>query len=46
MKEGECWYCNFDIQHEVYNRGKETRVHLIIDCIVNDWLTNVFEGNA
>ena len=45
MKEGECWYCNFDIEHEVHNRGKETRVHLIIDCIVNVWLSEIFEEN-
>jgi hypothetical protein len=46
MKEGECWYCNFDIVHEVHNRGKETREHLIIDCMVNEWLSGIFEDNA
>lgn len=46
MKEGECWYCNFDMIHEVHNRGKETRVHLIIDCIVNEWLSHLFEQSA
>ena len=44
MKEGECWYCNFDKIHEVYNKSDETRVHLIIDCMVNDWLTDVFKS--
>jgi len=44
MKEGECWYCNFDITHEVHNKSDETRVHLIIDCMVNDWLTDVFKS--
>ncbi len=42
MREGECWYCNFDKLHEVHNRGNQTRVHLIIDCMVNDWLKEVF----
>jgi len=42
MKEGECWYCNFDILHEVHNRSDQVRVHLILDCMVNDWLTEVF----
>jgi len=44
MKEGECWYCNFHNLHEVHNRGDEPRVHLILDCIVNDWLAEVFES--
>ena len=42
MKPGECWYCNFDITHEVHNKGQQPRVHLIMDCIVNDWLTEKF----
>lgn len=45
MYEGECWYCNFDLLHEVHNRGDRPRVHLIIDCIVNDWLTGVFKDS-
>lgn len=46
MQEGECWYCNFDIQHEVHNRSDQGRVHLILDCMVNDWLTDVFKSAA
>ncbi|QHI38884.1 hypothetical protein IMCC3317_42840 [Kordia antarctica] len=42
MKEGECWYCNFHLEHEVRNNSDEPRMHLILDCIVNDWLTDVF----
>jgi len=42
MKEGECWYCNFDITHEVHNHSNEPRVHLILDCLVNEWLEGVF----
>ena len=42
MKEGECWYCNFDIIHEVHNKSDESRIHLILDCMVNDWLKDVF----
>ncbi len=44
MNTGECWYCNFHITHEVHNRSEQPRVHLIIDCLVNDWLKEVFEG--
>ncbi len=43
MKEGECWYCNFNIAHEVKNNGNEPRMHLILDCMVNDWVKGVFE---
>ena len=42
MKEGECWYCNFNILHEVHNKSDEPRVHLILDCMVNDWMKGVF----
>jgi len=42
MKEGECWYCNFDVMHEVHNHSESPRVHLILDCMVNDWLKGIF----
>jgi len=38
MRAGELWYFNADQVHEVYNRGNEDRINLVIDCIVNDWL--------
>jgi len=41
MNNGECWYCNFNEPHEVHNRSEMPRVHLILDCLVNDWLQNV-----
>ncbi|WP_232729159.1 aspartyl/asparaginyl beta-hydroxylase domain-containing protein [Ulvibacter sp. MAR_2010_11] len=43
MKAGECWNCNFHITHEIRNNSKEPRVHLIMDCIVNDWLKTLFK---
>jgi mannose-6-phosphate isomerase-like protein (cupin superfamily) len=42
MKAGECWYCNFNEIHEVKNNSDEPRTHLILDCVVNDWFTAVF----
>lgn len=45
MKEGECWYCNFHIVHEVHNHSEQPRVHIILDCMVNDWLTDVFNSS-
>jgi hypothetical protein len=41
MKEGECWYLNFNLPHSVANRGTSDRIHLVIDCVVNDWLREV-----
>ncbi|HEY8939358.1 MAG TPA: aspartyl/asparaginyl beta-hydroxylase domain-containing protein [Cellvibrio sp.] len=38
MSAGELWYFNADRIHEVYNRGDEDRINLVIDCVVNDWL--------
>lgn len=42
MRAGECWYLDFNRPHRVDNRSTEHRVHLVIDCVVDDWLTGVF----
>lgn len=38
MRAGELWYFNADQVHEVYNRGIEDRINLVIDCVANEWL--------
>lgn len=38
MRAGELWYFNANQVHEVYNRGAEDRINLVIDCVANDWL--------
>lgn len=38
MREGECWYLNFNLPHRAENLGAQDRVHLVVDCVVNDWL--------
>ena len=38
MQEGEAWYLNLNEKHAVVNGGAEDRVHLVVDCVVNDWL--------
>ncbi|GHE60390.1 aspartyl/asparaginyl beta-hydroxylase domain-containing protein [Roseivirga thermotolerans] len=43
MKEGECWFANFNELHSVYNGGQTDRIHLVIDLKVNDWLASLFE---
>ncbi|MCA1593922.1 MAG: aspartyl/asparaginyl beta-hydroxylase domain-containing protein [Acidobacteria bacterium] len=42
MNEGESWYVNFNLPHRVNNQGDTDRVHLVLDCIVNDWLRSQF----
>jgi hypothetical protein len=43
MNEGECWYINANLTHHVANKGTTDRIHLVVDCKVNDWLKQVFE---
>jgi len=42
MKEGECWYVNVNLPHRVANNGDTERIHLVVDCTVNDWLKDLF----
>lgn len=35
---GECWYADFTQLHSLANRGQTERVHIVLDCKVNDWL--------
>ena len=46
MGEGEAWYLNFNLRHSVKNNGDSERVHLVIDCIVNDWFASFFGSNT
>jgi len=43
MQEGEAWYLNFNLHHSVKNTSGEDRVHLVVDCIVNDWMRDFFQ---
>ncbi|MFB9840831.1 aspartyl/asparaginyl beta-hydroxylase domain-containing protein [Mucilaginibacter ginsenosidivorans] len=43
LKEGECWYINANLPHRVANMGNTDRIHLVVDCTLNDWLKRVFE---
>jgi len=44
MREGECWYINFNLPHRVGNNGETDRVHLVLDCVVNDWLRSMIRS--
>jgi Aspartyl/Asparaginyl beta-hydroxylase. len=40
---GECWYADFSCAHSFANRGDTERVHMVLDCKVNDWLRTLLE---
>ena len=46
MAEGEVWYLDLELPHRVENRSPEDRVHLVIDCVVNDWLRPLLVGDG
>lgn len=43
MQEGSCYYLNANRPHRVLNLGLSDRIHLVVDCKVNDWLTGIFD---
>jgi hypothetical protein len=46
MEPGECWYLDLSLPHRVQNRGGVDRIHLVIDCQVNDWLIAQLAASA
>ncbi len=42
MQIGECWYANFSLPHYVANDGDLDRIHLVIDCLRNEWSDALF----
>ena len=44
MKPGEAWYMELNLPHRVENAGTGDRVHLVVDCLLNDWLREMLEG--
>ncbi len=46
LKEGECWYMNFNLPHALHNKSKVDRIHLVIDGRVNEWVRDLFSSPA
>lgn len=46
MAPGECWYVDVSRPHAVANHGSTPRVHLVIDCLVDEWLDRVMSQAA
>lgn len=42
MDAGACWFADFSKPHHVLNNGETDRIHLVIDCVVNDWMRGLF----
>jgi hypothetical protein len=42
MLPEECWYGNFNLPHSVRNDGKTDRIHLVMDCLGNEWSDTLF----
>jgi hypothetical protein len=42
LAPGECWYTNVNLPHAVENTGSVDRIHLVLDCVVDDWLREIF----
>lgn len=38
MMPGELWYADFSLPHSVENNGNADRVHLVVDCVCDEWL--------
>jgi len=46
LREGECWYLNFNLPHSIINNSPVDRIHLVIDANVNDWVKNIFSDGS
>ena len=45
LQEGECWYLNANLPHRVSNPSNNDRIHLVVDCTVSDWLTDIINSS-
>lgn len=45
MEKGSAWYINANLPHSVTNNGDCDRIHLVIDCRVNEWLQSLFAAS-
>jgi hypothetical protein len=44
LAPGEAWYLDLTRPHRAANRSSASRIHLVVDCLVNDWLTDLMLG--
>jgi hypothetical protein len=41
---GECWYGDFTKPHSFANRGTTERMHIVLDCKLDDWLRSLLKA--
>ncbi|MBE0620242.1 MAG: aspartyl/asparaginyl beta-hydroxylase domain-containing protein [Burkholderiales bacterium] len=41
---GECWYADFSKPHSFANRGETERVHMVLDCVLDDRLRELLKA--
>jgi hypothetical protein len=46
MRAGECWYIDVCNAHAVWNPGPAPRIHLVVDCVVNEDLVRMLGAAA
>lgn len=42
MLAGECWYLDTQLKHWGINKSQHDRIHLTMDCDVDEWLEDIF----
>lgn len=45
-KEGELWYGDFSLPHKLHNQSDITRVHLVLDCLVDEAFLALFPAET
>lgn len=43
LATGEAWYLDLTCLHRAANNSTERRVHLVVDCVVDEWLTMLMD---
>ena len=43
---GEVWFVDVSRPHSVANHGETPRVHLVLDCVVNEWVNTLLTSEA
>lgn len=43
MESGQVWYTNVNLPHSVANKGNTNRIHLVMDCVRNEWSDELFK---
>lgn len=46
LAPGTCWYMDFSKVHSVSNKGETVRIHLVMDCLRNEWSDQLFEQHG